>query len=84
MSEKDTTNQHASGEELSINMDEKKRKIIQVAKLLDVYSENASPKELLGRVLVELGDEDDDELTFFEQVDKMEHILYEIGDLPQD
>jgi len=49
---------------------------------LDVYSKNASPKELLGRVLVELGDEDDNESTFFEQVNKMEAILYEIGDLP--
>jgi len=84
MSEKDTTNQHASGEELSINMDEKKRKIIQVAKLLDVHSENATTEELLGRVLVELGDEYDDELTFSEQVNKMECILDEIGDLPQD
>lgn len=84
MSEKDTTNQHASGEELSINMDEKKRKIIQVAKLLDVHSENATTEELLGRVLVELGDEYDDELTFSEQVNKMECILDEIGDLPED
>jgi hypothetical protein len=84
MSEKDTTNQHASGEELSINMDEKKRKIIQVAKLLDVHSENATTEELLGRVLVELGDEYDDELTFSEQVNKMECILNEIGDLPED
>ncbi len=84
MSEKDTTNQLASGEELSINMDEKKRKIIQVAKLLDVHSENATTEELLGRVLVELGDEYDDELTFSEQVNKMECILNEIGDLPED
>lgn len=84
MSEKDTTNQYASGEELSINMDEKKRKIIQVAKLLDVHSENATTEELLGRVLVELGDEYDDELTFSEQVNKMECILNEIGDLPED
>lgn len=84
MSEKDTTNQHVSGEELSINMDEKKRKIIQVAKLLDVHSENATTEELLGRVLVELGDEYDDELTFSEQVNKMECILNEIGDLPED
>ena len=82
MVEKEVSNQFACDEAFAMYMDEKTKKIIQAAMVLDVYSTNASPKELLGRVLVELGDEDDNESTFFEQVNKMEAILYEIGDLP--
>lgn len=59
---------------------EERNRIKNIAITLDLFDEKANSEELLNRVLLELGDEVDEETTFFDKVKRMEDILSSLND----